>query len=155
MCCIADKQSRRRIQKEVSYRIHTKASRTRIPGYRAVTVPRNGGYYGSNVLRCHNHYHHKKGTARLLVPKRTATPIPLTPRKLRFSSQLLLKAHSSYRVEGTTRFPYLRTNAGTVPNQQNKMRVRKTNGNCDDSLNVIVHGTRDCHHFDLRVIELI
>ena len=66
--CIADKQSRRRIQKEVNYRIHTRASRTRILGHRAVLVPHNDGHDGSNVLRGHTRCHHMKGTARLLVP---------------------------------------------------------------------------------------
>ena len=67
MCCIADKQSRRRIQKEVSYRIRTKASLTRILGHRAVLVPRNDGHDGSNVIRGRARCHQTKGTARLLV----------------------------------------------------------------------------------------
>ncbi len=68
MCCIADKQSRHRIQKEVNYRIHTRASRTRILGHRAVLVPRNDGHDGGNVLRGHTCFHRMEGIARLLVP---------------------------------------------------------------------------------------
>lgn len=68
-CCIADKQSRRRIQKEVSFRIHTMASRTRILGHSAVLVPRNDGHDGSNVIRGRSRCHQTMGTARLLVPE--------------------------------------------------------------------------------------